>query len=178
MRIGINGHVLANTARMRGDRRRHLRVLLVQVGADLAVLGGVPIQDYRVISAPNQTVAAEAKDILVASGWIVCNTPPPLLKSMLWVALSPPDEECCGTPARGAVDCSSRVSDCAEDADGQAGNDKKRKHPPNVKALRLLEVIHSRNQDRKSGDSSRTQDYIREARSGGMYGYGGRNDAE
>jgi hypothetical protein len=178
MNNGINGHVLANTARMRGDRRRHLRVLLVQIGADLAVLGGTTIQDYRVISAPNQAVAAEAKDLLVASGWKVCNRFPPLLELKSCIALSPPDEECCEPQSFGALACTSPADDCDRGAGTRAGTEDKREHPPNLKALRLLEAIHGRNQDRKSSDSSRTQDYISEARSGGMYEHGDRIDAE
>lgn len=43
-------------------------------------------------------------------------------------------------------------------------------HAPNLKALAILQQIHERLQGRASSDSSKTQGYLREARSGGMYG--------
>jgi putative addiction module CopG family antidote len=45
-------------------------------------------------------------------------------------------------------------------------------HPPNATALAILQAVMERQRDRSASDSSRTQDYIREARSGGMYGHG------
>jgi hypothetical protein len=45
-------------------------------------------------------------------------------------------------------------------------------HPPNVLALTILQSVRERQQGRKPSQSSRTQEYLREARSGGMYGNG------
>jgi hypothetical protein len=46
------------------------------------------------------------------------------------------------------------------------------KHPPNLVALAILKQVKERQRDRKPSDSSKTQDYLREARAGGIYGYG------
>jgi hypothetical protein len=43
---------------------------------------------------------------------------------------------------------------------------------PNLKALAILKQLHDRQRDRLSSRSDRTQDYLREARSGGMFGNG------
>jgi hypothetical protein len=45
-------------------------------------------------------------------------------------------------------------------------------HPPNLLALAILQTVRERQQGRKPTDSSRTQEYLREARSGKMYGDG------
>jgi len=45
-------------------------------------------------------------------------------------------------------------------------------HSPNVSALAVLQAIRKRQEDRSVSDSTRTQDYLHEARSGGMYGHG------
>ena len=44
-------------------------------------------------------------------------------------------------------------------------------YPPNTLALTILQAVRERQQRRDPSPSSRTQDYIREARSGGMYGH-------
>jgi hypothetical protein len=43
---------------------------------------------------------------------------------------------------------------------------------PNRVALTILEQVRERQKDRRETDPSRTQDLIREARAGGMYGHG------
>jgi hypothetical protein len=45
-------------------------------------------------------------------------------------------------------------------------------YPPNTLALAILQMVRERQQPCHPTPSSRTQEYIREARSGGMYGYG------
>jgi hypothetical protein len=45
-------------------------------------------------------------------------------------------------------------------------------YPPNTLALTILQTVRERQQGRNPSPSSRTQEYIREARSGGMYGHG------
>jgi hypothetical protein len=45
-------------------------------------------------------------------------------------------------------------------------------HPPNVVALAILRSARERRQGREPSTSSRTQEYLREARSGRMYGDG------
>ncbi len=44
-------------------------------------------------------------------------------------------------------------------------------HTPNLQGLAILHEVHRRQQNRVGSDSSKTQEYLREARSGGMYGY-------
>ena len=46
-----------------------------------------------------------------------------------------------------------------------------RGHTPNLQALSILHEVHRRQQNRVGSDSSKTQEYLREARSGGMYGH-------
>ncbi len=54
MRGATSAHILANTARMRGDRRRYVPVLLLSLGADVVGVVGVDVtQNYRVIGAPS-----------------------------------------------------------------------------------------------------------------------------
>jgi hypothetical protein len=50
-----------------------------------------------------------------------------------------------------------------------------RSHPPNLLALAILQAVRERQQGRKPSQSSRTQEYLLEARAGKMYGNG--NDA-
>jgi len=45
-------------------------------------------------------------------------------------------------------------------------------HSPNESALAILQSVRERQQGRSVSDSTRTQDYLREARTGGMYGHG------
>lgn len=45
-------------------------------------------------------------------------------------------------------------------------------HPPNTLALSILQTVRERQQSREPSPSSGTQEYLREARSGGMYGHG------
>jgi len=45
-------------------------------------------------------------------------------------------------------------------------------HSPNVSALAILQAVRKRQEGRSVSNSTRTQDYLREARSGGMYGHG------
>ena len=42
---------------------------------------------------------------------------------------------------------------------------------PNLVALAILKQVRDRQKDRRETDPSRTQELIREARAGGMYGY-------
>jgi Arc/MetJ-type ribon-helix-helix transcriptional regulator len=45
-------------------------------------------------------------------------------------------------------------------------------HSPNESALAILQWVRERQEGRSVSDSTRTQDYLREARTGGMYGHG------
>jgi hypothetical protein len=44
--------------------------------------------------------------------------------------------------------------------------------PPNIQVLEVLKAVRERQQSRKPSDPAGSQDYLREARSGGMYGFG------
>jgi hypothetical protein len=44
-------------------------------------------------------------------------------------------------------------------------------YPPNTLALAILQTVRERQLRRDPSPSGKTQDYIREARSGGMYGH-------
>ncbi len=43
---------------------------------------------------------------------------------------------------------------------------------PNESALTVLQIVRERREDRRHSDSTKTQEYLREARSGKMYGDG------
>jgi GNAT superfamily N-acetyltransferase len=45
-------------------------------------------------------------------------------------------------------------------------------HPPNLKALAILDAMHERQRSRPCSSSAMTQNHLSEARSAGMYGYG------
>ena len=49
--------------------------------------------------------------------------------------------------------------------------DKEAKFAPNLVALAILKQVRDRQKDRRETDPSRTQELIREARAGGMYGH-------
>ena len=57
-------------------------------------------------------------------------------------------------------------------ADGENGQVDIAVHSPNVTALAILQAVKRRREGRSASDSTRTQDYLREARSGKMYGHG------
>jgi hypothetical protein len=44
--------------------------------------------------------------------------------------------------------------------------------PPNLTALAILKQVKERQKDRRETDPSRTDELIREARAGGVHGYG------
>jgi len=50
-------------------------------------------------------------------------------------------------------------------------------HYPNVKALAVLSVIRKRREGKTQPGSGDARDYLREARSGGMYGYDPEDDS-
>lgn len=184
MRNATTAHVLANTARMRGDRRRHVPVLLLQIGVDIIAMAGVDVvEQYRVIAAPTLDVARGAKEILIGCGWQERTLPGKLGEAGF--SLSPPNGDC--SPAGSG--CMPRDSQAAneqhvaaspvggESEEGkQAATDNPVGRAPNLGALAILQQILEHLQGRASSDSSRTQEYLREARSGGMYGYGDGDD--
>jgi GNAT superfamily N-acetyltransferase len=49
-------------------------------------------------------------------------------------------------------------------------------HQPNLKALAILNEVYERQRGRPTSQSGMTQGYLREARAGGMYGYGDGSD--
>jgi hypothetical protein len=177
MKVATSAEVLANTARMRGDRRRYVPVLLLQLGADVIGVGGVDVtQNYRVIGAPSLDVAREAKGILVEDGWYESAVPDQLRGASF--SLTPPDGNCghretnLGKGLEGARDNdqSNKVPAWADDSGN--GSSGLTAHAPNQRALAILKEVHDRQQDQLSSRSDRTQHYLREARSGGMYGHG------
>ncbi len=90
MRRATSAHVLANTARMRGDRRRYVPILLLQFGAEVVSIGTMDItQNYRVIGVPSLAVAREAKEILIGEGWYESAVPEELSRTSL--SLAPPN---------------------------------------------------------------------------------------
>ncbi len=60
---------------------------------------------------------------------------------------------------------SSRVSN-----KGASGNEQEPQFPPNLLALSILKQVRDRQEHRRETDPNRTQELIREARAGGMYG--------
>jgi len=180
MRGATSAQVLANTARMRGDRRRYVPVLLLKLGADVIGVGGVDVtQNYRVIGAPSLDVARKAKEILIENGWHESAVPDRLRGASF--SLIPPNGNCGqrkpqsadpGTGLGGAFhfDQSNEVASGADDSDNVSSV--VTTNVPNLKALAILKEVHDRQRDRLSSRSDRTQDYLREARSGGMYGNG------
>ncbi len=66
-------------------------------------------------------------------------------------------------------DLSNEVAGRAEDPGKESSEVTARS--PNLRALAILKEVHERQRGRLSSQSGRTQDYLREARSGGMYGY-------
>jgi hypothetical protein len=45
-------------------------------------------------------------------------------------------------------------------------------HPPNTIALKILSLVRGRQKGRSPSPSTRTEEYVRQARSGEMYDYG------
>lgn len=184
MRNAVNAQVLANIARMRGDRRRHVRVLLLKVGVDMLGLVGSDVSHiYRIIGAPSIEVAREAKDILIENGWSESATPEQLSQASF--SLSPPCDDC--GPRKPELARHSERSAEAQDGDPATRETVPTHDPangsavitvyaPNLIALAILQEVHERQRDRLSSASNKTQVYLREARSGGMYGNGGTDD--
>jgi len=184
MRGATSAQVLANTARMRGDRRRYVPVLLLQLGADVIGVGGMNVtQNYRVIGAPSLDVAREAKEILIENGWHESAVPDRLRGASF--SLTPPNGNCgqrkpqSADPGKGLErachnDQSNEVASGADDSDNVSSE--VTAHAPNLRALAILKEVHDRQRDRLSSRSDKTQHYLREARSGGMYGNGDSSD--
>ena len=53
-----------------------------------------------------------------------------------------------------------------------SGGENEPKFPPNLTALGILKQVKERQKDRRETDPSRTEELIREARAGGVHGYG------
>jgi hypothetical protein len=173
MKDRITSHVLANTAMMRSPRRRHLPVLLLQIGIDTASIG-CPCrhEDYWVLPAPDRETAIRARAILKGRGWTDHEVPRQFEQISFGM-----------TPPSGSENAASNESDDPsankETHDIESGvsrdtitkGDEGVHHPPNALALAILKEVRERQKGRRTTDPSHTQELIREARSGGVYGY-------
>ena len=188
MKSRMSGHVLANTAMMRGARRRHLPVLLLQIGLEVAPTGCQWRQEgYLVLPAASRDVAYQARDILKAHGWQDHQVPYQFQDVSL--SLSPPtngsnpgnrsysehsSDRVSGNPHE-SVDPSDKVGPktppCIASS-SSSGGENEPKFPPNLTALAILKQLKERQKDRRETDPSRTDELIREAREGGVHGYG------
>ena len=187
MKSRMSGYVLANTAMMRGPRRRHLPVLLLQIGLEVAPTGCERRQEgYLVLPAADRDAAYQARDILKAYGWQDHRVPHQFQEVSL--SLSP--------PSNGSNPKNSSGSDCPADhgsnpheagaasnpgkpatpppsaSGGPTGGENEPRFPPNLAALAILMQVKERQKDRRETDPGRTDEIIREARAGGVYGYG------
>jgi len=185
MRSATSAQVLANTARMRGDRRKYVPILLLQFGVDVIGMGGADVtHNYRVIGVPSLDVARETKEILIGDGWYESAVPDQLRGASF--SLTPPNDNCghrrsnpahLGQGSKAASDDNDQSNEVAGGVDDLGGGSPEvTAHTSNLRALAILKEVHERQRDRLSSQSDRTQDYLREARSGGMYGNGNRCD--
>jgi hypothetical protein len=180
MKSATSAQLFANTARMRGDRRRYVPILLLQFGVDVVGLGGMDVtHKYRVIGVPSLDVARETKEILIGEGWYE-NIVPDRLRGASF-SLAPPNSNCghresnpahFGQGSRAASDNEHANELAGSPDDSGQGAPEVKAHAPNLRALAILNQLHDRQRDRLSSRSDRTQEYLREARSGGMFGNG------
>jgi hypothetical protein len=171
----INGKYLAAVASMRGDVRRHLPVLFIWMAIETLVPPRqCALDDFKVIRAGDESAASIARDMLCAQGWRDHGIPGNL--EGMSICLVPPSfsED---YPSLADDDSSLRndrpmVQEPARSQDLDSTTHKVALATPNTKALDVLRALAERQKDRPYGDSSKTQDFLREARSGRMYSDG------
>ncbi len=188
MKNRMSGYVLANTAMMRGPSRRHLPVLFLQIGLGVAP-NDLPCRQegYWVLPAADKDVAHEARDILKAYGWRDHRVPHEFQDVSL--SLSPPTsgpshgksshpeaafDRNCGNPqdSGDASDMGMPTNRRRIASSSSSGGENEPRFPPNLTALAILKQVKERQKDRRETDPSRTDELIREARAGGVHGYG------
>ncbi len=191
MKSRMSGYALANIAMMRGPRRRHLPVLILQFGLEVAPnTYQCRYDEYWVLPAPDKDTANQACDILRNHGWKDYRVPQQFENVSL--SLSPPTN---GSNPGDASD-SNRPPVRSDSGPGDFGDPSNESNPmnpsetpvsistgkgevaqfpPNLVALAILRQVRDRQNNRRETDSGRTQELIREARAGGVHGYDSTN---
>lgn len=147
MRGALGAGMMTVTALMRGDLRRHAPVLFLWASIEACPTEHCnDLASYRIISSPDEATAAEAIAVLRSKGWN--DFAPPQNLQNLALSLSPP------VPAG------------KKDREGLADA-----HPANERALATLKSVRERRNGVRPSEPADPQDYLRKARSGGMYGY-------
>lgn len=187
MKSRMSGYVLANTAMMHGPSRRHLPVLLLQIGLEVAPIGFQCRQEgYWVLPAADRNAAYQARDILRAHGWQDHRIPHQFQDVSLSL-LPPTNGSDPGNPShseRSSDHVSGNPHDLGDSSDtggptnppriansSSSGGKNEPKFPPNLTALAILKQVKERQRERRETDPSRTEELIREARAGGVHGY-------
>jgi hypothetical protein len=184
----MTGYALANTAMMRGPSRRHLPVLLLHIGLEVAPAACQCRQEgYWVLPAADTDAAHKAYDILKAHGWKDRRVPHQFHN--ISIGLSPPSNDANPENPSHSERSLDHVSSDPLDANdpsgtgtpinphrtatsSSSGGENEPKFPPNLAALAILKQVQERQKDRRETDPTRTDELIREARAGGVHGYG------
>jgi hypothetical protein len=108
---------------------------------------------------------ATARERLTKLGHLVPGAFDPLRSNGLPKSEIGPDDAVDRSPAVGAISSKESVG-------RSSGQGQEVRFAPNLIALTILKQVKERQKDRRETDPSLTQELIREARDGGMYGHG------